>query len=154
MGVFGLTTVLKEVAELGEKVDLKNEGTNLPKQFDRVLIIDFQTFIGSLLIITSNALKKASAITYLDNTKYLTRELERFVTKLEEAKIKPFWFIRGIHRQMSLENRGKRIKTQFGKLKAIERFFDYLEDNDETFDGWEKLPTLGCIKKHFVQHLK
>ena len=55
---------------------------------------------------------------------------------------------------MSDERKGKRIKTQFGKLKAIERFFDYLEDNDETFNDWEDLPTLGCIKKHFVQHLK
>ena len=154
MGVFGLTTVLKEVAELGEKVDLRKEGSNLPKRFDRVLIIDFQTFIGSLLMITSNALKKASVVEYLDNTKRLTRELEKFVAKLEEAAIKPFWFIRGIHYQMSEERRGQRITTQFGKLKAIERFFDYLEDNNESFNEWEGLPALGCIKKHFVQHLK
>ena len=154
MGVFGLTTVLKEVAELGEKVDLTKEGSNLLKKFDRVLIIDFQTFIGSLLMITSNALKKASVVEYLDNTKRLTRELEKFVAKLEEAEIKPFWFIRGIHWQMSDEKRGKRIKTQFGKLKAIERFFDYLEDNDENFTDWKDLPNLGCIKTHFVQHLK
>ena len=77
-----------------------------------------------------------------------------FVAKLEKASIKPFWFIRGIHYQMSEERRGKRIKTQFGKLKAIERFFDYLEDNDENFTDWKDLPTLGCIKTHFVQHLK
>ena len=150
MGVFGLTTVLKVVSELGEKVDLGKEGSNLPKGFDRVLIIDFKTFIGSLLMITSNALNKASVIEYLDNTKRLTRELEKFVAKLEEAAIKPFWFIRGIH----YEERGQKIKNQFGKLKAIERFFDYLEDNDEAFSEWEGLPTLGCIKKHFVQHLK
>ena len=154
MGVYGLTTVLKEVVELGEKVDLRKEGSNLPESFDRVLIIDFQTFIGSLLMITSNALKKASVIKYLDNTKRLTRELEKFVEKFEEAGIKPFWFIRGIHILMSDERRGHRIKNQFGKLKKIERFFDFLEDNDDTFNDWEDLPTLGCIKKHFVQHLK